>query len=123
MATRARSTAGRRADLIDVAILCAGGPAAIASRSRRCARAGPSSRVGLSGAPTIPFDFDGMVVRDIDLIGVLGSVGYWPDAIELIASGRVQDRAARHRRFPLERTRDALEQLVAPGTLKVLIEP
>ena len=31
-----------------------------------------------------------MVVRDIDLIGVLGSVGFWPDAIELITSGRVK---------------------------------
>ena len=31
-----------------------------------------------------------MVVRDVDLIGVLGSVGYWPGAIELIADGRVQ---------------------------------
>ena len=29
-----------------------------------------------------------MVVRDIDLIGVLGSVGFWPDAIDLITERR-----------------------------------
>ena len=64
-----------------------------------------------------------MVVRDIDLVGVLGSVGYWPGAIELITSGRVQTEPLVTRTFPLERTRDALEHLVSPGTLKVLIEP
>ena len=79
--------------------------------------------LGLSGSPTIPFDFDGMVVRDIDLIGVLGSVGYWPDAIELITSGRVQTEPLVTGAYPLERARDALEQLAKPGTLKVLIEP
>ena len=71
--------------------------------------------LGLSGAPQIPFDWDGLVVRDIDLIGVLGSVGYWEGAIELIAPGRGADRAARHRDLALEHTRDALEQLVDAG--------
>ena len=79
--------------------------------------------LGLSGSPTIPFDFDGMVVRDVDLVGVLGSVGYWPGAIQLIADGRVQTEPVVTSTFPLERTRDALEHLVSPGTLKVLIEP
>ena len=81
---------GRRPDGIDVAILCAGGPAAIAAAFAAVRPGGTVVALGLSGAPTIPFDFDGMVVRDIDLIGVLGSVGYWPGAIELIADGRVQ---------------------------------
>ncbi len=79
--------------------------------------------LGLSGAPTIPFDFDGLVVRDVDLIGVLGSVGFWADAIELITSGRVLTEPLVTGTFGIEHTRDALEQLVKPGTLKVLIEP
>ena len=79
------------ATAIDVAILCAGGPARDrGGRSRPSAPGGTVVALGLSGAPTIPFDFDGLVVRDIDLIGVLGSVGYWPGAIELIAGGHVQ---------------------------------
>ena len=68
-------------------------PAARRRSTRRSRPCGPAARVvalGLSGAPTIPFDFDGMVVRDVDLVGVLGSVGYWPGAIELIADGSVQ---------------------------------
>jgi L-iditol 2-dehydrogenase len=63
------------------------------------------------------------VVGDFDLIGVLGSVGYWAGAIELIEDGRVQTEPVVTGAFPLERTRDALEHLVSPGTLKVLIEP
>ncbi|HEY6886716.1 MAG TPA: alcohol dehydrogenase catalytic domain-containing protein [Solirubrobacter sp.] len=110
-------------DLIDVAILCAGGPAAIAAAFAAVRPGGTVVAVGLSGAPTIPFDWDGMVVRDVDLIGVLGSVGYWPDAIELISSGRVKTEPLVTGAYPLDRTRDALEQLVKPGTLKVLIQP
>jgi 2-desacetyl-2-hydroxyethyl bacteriochlorophyllide A dehydrogenase len=110
-------------DLIDVVILCAGGPVAIASAFAAVRPGGRVVALGLSGAPTIPFDFDGLVVRDVDLIGVLGSVGFWPDAIDLITSGRVQTAPLVTGTFGIERTRDALEQLVTPGTLKVLIEP
>jgi L-iditol 2-dehydrogenase len=110
-------------DLIDVAILCAGGPAAIASAFAAVRPGGTVVAVGLSGSPTIPFDWDGMVVRDIDLIGVLGSVGFWPDAIDLIATGRVKTEPLVTGTYPLERTRDALEHLTRPGTLKVLIQP
>jgi L-iditol 2-dehydrogenase len=110
-------------DLIDVAILCAGGPVAIASAFAAVRPGGTVVALGLSGAATIPFDFDGLVVRDVDLIGVLGSVGFWPDAIELITSGRVQTEPLVTGSYGIERTRDALEQLVKPGTLKVLIEP
>jgi L-iditol 2-dehydrogenase len=110
-------------DLIDVAILCAGGPAAIASAFAAVRPGGTVVAVGLSGAPTIPFDWDGLVVSDVDLIGVLGSVGFWPDAIELITSGQVKTEPLVTGAYPLDRTRDALEQLVKPGTLKVLIQP
>jgi len=110
-------------DGIDVAILCAGGPAAINAAFTAVRPGGRVVALGLSGAPTIPFDFDGMVVRDVDLVGVLGSVGYWPGAIQLLTDGRVLAEPVVTNTFPLERTREALEHLVSPGTLKVLIEP
>ncbi len=97
---------------IDVVILCAGGPAAVASAFAAVRPGGTVVALGLAGAPAIPFDFDGMVVRDIDLIGVLGSVGFWPDAIALITDGRVQTEPLVTATVPLERTREALEQLV-----------
>ena len=92
-----------RARPIDVAILCAGGPAAIAAAFSAVRPGGTVVALGPVRLATIPFDFDGMVVRDIDLIGVLGSVGYWPDAIELITSGRVQTEPLVTRRYALER--------------------
>ena len=110
-------------DRIDVAVLCAGGPGAIAFAFDAVRPGGTVVALGLSGKETIPFDFDGLVVRDIDLIGVLGSVGYWEGAIALIADGQVKAEPLITRRFPLEKTRDALEALVAPGSLKVVIEP
>ena len=122
-AIRAAMEAMGERDLIDVAILCAGGPAAIASAFAAVRPGGTVVALGLSGAPTIPFDFDGLVVRDVDLIGVLGSVGFWPDTIALITSGKVKTEPVVTGTYPLERTRDALEQLIRPGTLKVLIQP
>ena len=110
-------------DRIDVAVLCAGGENAIRFAFESVRPGGTVVALGLSGRETVPFDFDGMVVRDIDLIGVLGSVGYWEGAIALIASGQVQAEPLVTRRFPLERTRDALEALTAPGSLTVVIEP
>jgi len=112
-----------RMDWIDVAILCAGGERAIRAAFEAVRPGGTVVALGLSGTPTVPFDFDGLVVRDIDLIGVLGSVGYWEDAIRLVTEGKVRTEPLVTRTFPLERTRDALEHLVSPGTLKVLIEP
>jgi carboxymethylenebutenolidase len=78
------------ADRIDVVILCAGGVAALRAAFDAVRPGGTVVAVGLSGQPTIPFDFDGLIVRDLDLIGVLGSVGYWQGAIDLIAAGQVK---------------------------------
>ncbi len=110
-------------DRIDVAVLCAGGPGAIAFAFDAVRPGGTVVALGLSGRETIPFDFDGLVVRDIDLVGVLGSVGYWEGAIALIAEGQVKAEPLITRRFDLEHVPDALEALVAPGSLKVVIEP
>jgi threonine dehydrogenase-like Zn-dependent dehydrogenase len=107
----------------DVAILCAGGPGAIAAAFSAVRPGGTVVALGLSGRAEIPFDWDGLVVRDIDLIGVLGSVGYWEGAIELIASGAVVTEPLVTQTFPLERAHDAIERLVDPGSLKVLVEP
>ena len=107
----------------DVALLCAGGAGAIRAAFDAVRPGGTVVALGLSGRPEIPFDWDGMVVRDIDLIGVLGSVGYWEGAIELIASGAVVTEPLVTRAFGLEQARDAIERLVDPGSLKVLVEP
>src|SRR4051812_9932718 len=119
----AAAAAAAAADRIDVVILCAGGLGAVRAALDAVRPGGTVVALGLSGTPTIPFDFDGLIVRDIDLIGVLGSVGYWEGAIDLIASGQVKTEPLVTRTFGLERARDALEHLAAPGALKVLVCP
>jgi L-iditol 2-dehydrogenase len=49
--------------------------------------------LGLTGKAAVPFDVDNLVVRDIAMLGSLGSPGVWPRAIELIASGVVRPSA------------------------------
>jgi threonine dehydrogenase-like Zn-dependent dehydrogenase len=110
-------------DDVDVAILCAGGPAALAAALDVVRPGGVLVAVGLCGHPTIPFDFDRVVLRDLAIRGVLGSVGMWPDAIGLIADGRVRAEPLVTAEFPLAEVRGALDTLTAPGTLKVLISP
>ena len=54
---------------------------------------------------------------------MLGSVGMWPDAIGLIAAGRVRTEPLVTGEFPLDRVPDALAPLAAPGSMKVLVTP
>jgi 2-desacetyl-2-hydroxyethyl bacteriochlorophyllide A dehydrogenase len=110
-------------DDVDVVILCAGGEAALAAALATVRPGGVLVAVGLCGRPAIPFDFDGVVLRDLDVRGVLGSVGQWPDAIGLIASGAVRTEPLVTATFPLERAPEAIRTLTAPGTLKVLVTP
>jgi threonine dehydrogenase-like Zn-dependent dehydrogenase len=110
-------------DDVDVAVLCAGGPAALAAALEILRPGGVLVAVGLCGHPTIPFDFDRVVLRDLAVRGVLGSVGMWPDAIGLIAGGQVRAEPLVTAEFALERVPDALAALTAPGSMKVLVTP
>jgi L-iditol 2-dehydrogenase len=110
-------------DDVDVTILCAGGEAALDAALRTVRPGGTLVAVGLCGKTSIPFDFDQVVLRDLDIRGVLGSVGQWPDAIALVASGAVRAEPLVTAAFPLAQAREALDTLAAPGTLKVLVTP
>jgi threonine dehydrogenase-like Zn-dependent dehydrogenase len=108
-------------DDVDVAVLCAGGPAALAAALAVVRPGGLLVAVGLCGQPTVPFDFDRVVLRDLAVRGVLGSVGLWPNAIALIADGRVQVEPLVTAEFGLERVPEALAALA--GNMKVLVTP
>jgi 2-desacetyl-2-hydroxyethyl bacteriochlorophyllide A dehydrogenase len=110
-------------DDVDVAILCAGGEAALAAALATVRPGGVLVAVGLCGQASIPFDFDQVVLRDLDVRGVLGSVGHWPDAIALIASGEVRAEPLVTAAFALERADEAVRALAAPGSMKVLVTP
>jgi threonine dehydrogenase-like Zn-dependent dehydrogenase len=104
-----------------VAILCAGGPAALAAALGVVRPGGVLVAVGLCGHPAIPFDFDRVVLHDLSVRGVLGSVGLWPDAIGLIADGSIRTEPLVTAEFGLERVPEALAALA--GNTKVLVRP
>ena len=79
--------------------------------------------LGLSGVPAVPVDMDAVVVRDLVVHGVLGSPHVWPDAIELVRSGRIRTEPLVSGVYDLGSVPTALERLSEPGSLKVLVEP
>jgi 2-desacetyl-2-hydroxyethyl bacteriochlorophyllide A dehydrogenase len=108
-------------DEVDVAILCAGGEAAVDAALKTVRPGGLVVAVGLCGAPKVPFDYDRLITHDLAVRGVLGSTGLWPDAVDLIAGGAVETGPLVTAVFGLEDTRAALEALQT--NLKVLIDP
>jgi L-iditol 2-dehydrogenase len=110
-------------DAYDVVLLCAGGAAALRFALRAVRPGGTVVILGLAGKPEVPVDMDSVVVRDLTVHGVLGSPHVWPDAIELVRSGRVVTEPLVSATFGLDAAREALERLSEPGSLKVLIEP
>jgi len=110
-------------DEYDVVILCAGGAGALDFSLRTVRPGGTVVVLGLSGLPAVPVDMDSVVVRDLTVHGVLGSPHVWPDAIELVRSGRVQTEPLVSGVYALGAMADALQRLSEPGSLKVLIEP
>ena len=108
-------------DAIDVAILCAGGAAAVDAALRTVRPGGLVVAVGLCGAPKVPFDYDRLITHDLAVRGVLGSTGLWPDAIALLASGAIETGPLVTATFPITQVETALEALKA--NLKVLIDP
>jgi L-iditol 2-dehydrogenase len=124
------STLGLRAhdarageDAYDVVLLCAGGANALGFALRTVRPGGTVVILGLSGKPEVPVDVDSAVVRDLTVHGVLGSPHVWPDAIELVRSGKVATEPLVTATYRLDEAREALERLTEPGSLKVLIEP
>jgi L-iditol 2-dehydrogenase len=106
-----------------VAILGAGGEAALAAALAAVRPGGVLVAVGLCGKESIPFDFDQVVLRDLDVRGVLGSVGMWPDTIALIAGGDIRAEPLITAAYPLERAGEAIRALAEPGSMKVLVTP
>jgi 2-desacetyl-2-hydroxyethyl bacteriochlorophyllide A dehydrogenase len=107
----------------DAVLLCAGGAGALGFALQAVRPGGTVVVLGLSGQPSVPVDMDAVVVRDLTVHGVLGSPHVWPDAIELVRSGRVRTEPLVSGVFALGSMTDALERLSEPGSLKVLIEP
>ncbi len=113
---------GERAPLV---VEAAGAPAAIAGAVTMCEVGGTIVVLGLTGAPSVELDLDDAVIRDITIIGSLSSPGVWPEAIDLVASGRVTPSSVVSHEVALGDVRAGFDLVRerAPGTRKVVVRP
>lgn len=99
-------TAGRG---FDVVIEAAGSPAAMAAA---LSLAGHSARVvyvGINVGSTAPAPLGLIQSKALQIRGVIGSVGVWPQTIRFLASGTVPVEEIVTAAFPLDRALDALD--------------
>jgi 2-desacetyl-2-hydroxyethyl bacteriochlorophyllide A dehydrogenase len=120
LASTARATTGRGAD---VAIECSGHPGAPAALIDATAPGGHIVLVGMGPQP-VPIDTVAAMVKELDVSTVFRYAHAYQTAIDLVATGRIRPEVLVTDRFPFDRAIDAfaLARRPAPGTGKIVIE-
>ncbi len=114
-------TGGRGAD---VAIECSGDPEAVGHCVDTVRKGGRVAVIGIPLDPA-PIPLRRLVLDEIELTGVRANAGEMPEAIALVAAGRVRlDELITHR-FALEDFADAYRVFTerVDGALKVIVRP
>ena len=108
----------------EVALECSGDPAALGQCASLVRKGG---RVAVIGIPmegaTIPLQR--VVLDEIDIVGVRAAAGEMPQAIALVAAGKIRLGELITHRFALEDFADAYETFTErrDGALKVIVRP
>jgi L-iditol 2-dehydrogenase len=106
----------------DVFIECSGSSAAILDGIRSVRPAGAAVLVGMCPAAEVPLPISVVQNREIRLTGTFRYANTYPEAIALIASGRVNLEGLVDARFPLEASEEALTAARRdPSILKPLV--
>ena len=92
----------------DVVLECAGAPAAMASALELAGHSARVVFVGIDIGSSAPAKLGLIQSKALQLRGIIGSAGLWPQTIRFLASGAVDPRAIVTATFPLERALDAL---------------
>ena len=92
----------------DVVLECAGAPVAMASALELAGRSARVVFVGIDIGSSAPAKLGLIQSKALQLRGIIGSAGLWPQTIRFLASGAVDPRAIVTATFPLERALDAL---------------
>jgi threonine dehydrogenase-like Zn-dependent dehydrogenase len=116
----ARALSGREG--VDVVIETAGTPEAV-GQAIELAR--PGGRVVLTGLPHAPssVEFFWVVRRELSLFGSMIYQAEFPEAIRLLADGKVRTERLVTHRFPLEAALEAFQAHRAPESIKVAVIP
>ncbi len=107
----------------DVLLECSGAAAAFAAGLRSLAPAGRAVLVGM-GADTVSVEVPLTQGRELSITGIFRYANTYPDALGLIASGRVDVARVITDRFPIEDTEAALTLARRePRALKAIVNP
>ena len=108
----------------EVALECSGDPAAL---GQCCELLRKGGRVAVIGIPMegAELPLQRVVLDEIDVVGVRAAAGEMPEAIALVAAGRIRLRELITHRFPLDDFRAAYETFTErrDGALKVIVTP
>jgi L-iditol 2-dehydrogenase len=106
----------------DVFVECSGSSSAILDGIRSVRPAGSAVLVGMCPASEVPFPISVVQNREIRLTGTFRYANTYPEAVALIASGRVNLEGLVDARFSLEASEDALTAARRdPSILKPLV--
>jgi L-iditol 2-dehydrogenase len=114
-------TGGRGAD---VALECSGDPDAVGASVAMVRKGGRVAAIGIPlDSASIPMRR--LVLDEIELVGVRANAGEMPEAIALVAAGRIALRELVTHRFALEDFADAYRVFTerVDGALKVIVRP
>jgi L-iditol 2-dehydrogenase len=104
----------------DAFIDASGAHAAVTAGINALRPAGTAVLVG-SGAESMELPTQLIQNLELTLTGVFRYANTWPEAIALVDSGRVDLDSMVTRRFPLERTAEALDSDRTPGSVKTVV--
>ena len=108
---------------VDVAFEAVGSPATLETALRVVRPGGRVAAVGVNIEGRIPFDLMLAQSKEATVIPVYLGRDAFPEAIELLSSGRIAGHLLVTHRFPLEKAAEAMETAsVGGGAVKVMIE-
>lgn len=115
-----RLTRGRG---VDVALECAGAPAATRTALRHVRKRGQIVQLGLHGRP-FELDFEQVVYKDLRVVGSFASTSTaWDRALHLMGSGVVQVEPLVGATLPLDQWERGFEMFKTKESIKVVLKP
>jgi L-iditol 2-dehydrogenase len=121
LASQARDMTG--GELFDVVIESAGHPEAMAQALTVAGEHGRIVYVGIDVGRTVPAELGLIQARSLRIQGIVGSAGFWPQAIRFLASGVIDPTPIVTAHYPLTMAAQALRGASPEaGNIKVHIE-
>ena len=108
----------------DVVLECSGDPVAVGQGVEAVRKGGRVAAIGIPpGAGTVPLRR--LVLDEVEVVGVRAAAGEMPEAIALVAAGKIALRELVTHRFSLEDYAEAYRVFTEreDGALKVIVRP